>query len=612
MKKTGASNQRIKYLEELYALQHFTGPPPQFWALYLKLILSVSEAHGGVIAARLSENDSALSVISASGAVSLLSPDRKALVSDIEKRVLDCISRDTLWIDNDEERILSMRLDTGTQDELCIACLLFKPNGEQTEEPVHRVKLISDMPALYQGRRVAIEAKNRVEQLSSVLDLMACLNEKKRFLPAAMTFCNEIASRLKCERVSIGWLERGYVRIKAISHVDRFDKKTETVKKLEEAQEEALDQDTEVIFPARGSGGTVNRNHMAFARANDVSQICSMPFRHDGEPVSVCTCERNSAPFSEVELRLLRMSCDQAVTHLASLKRSDRWFGARIASGLREKLGSVIGFKHTWLKVLAIVTAIALGILLFGQIDYRISAPAILRTENVAFLTSPFDGHIDRVMVRVGDAVKAGDTLLSLDQSDLRLQESATIAERNRYRREVEKARASGSLADMQISQALLDQSIAKLELTQYQIGKASIRAPFEGIIVEGNQIERIGAPTRQGETLFKLARIDELFSELKVSESDIHELKESQSGEIILTSRPRDVFTVKVTRIEPVAVTEQTGNVFMVRCDFQDEPKSWWRPGMTGIAKMSAGNRNILWIISHRTMDFIRLHLWL
>jgi len=44
-------------------------------------------------------------------------------------------------------------------------------------------------------------------------------------MAAAMTFCNEIASRYRCDRVSLGWIKGAYVRVQAVSHMERFRKK---------------------------------------------------------------------------------------------------------------------------------------------------------------------------------------------------------------------------------------------------------------------------------------------------------------------------------------------------------------------------------------------------
>jgi len=37
-----------------------------------------------------------------------------------------------------------------------------------------------------------------------------------------------------------------------------------------------------------------------------------------------------------------------------------------------------------------------------------------------------------------------------------------------------------------------------------------------------------------------------------------------------------------------------------------------WWRPGMAGVAKIHVGHRSFLWILTHRTVDFLRMFFWL
>ena len=101
------------------------------------------------------------------------------------------------------------------------------------------------------------------------------------------------------------------------------------------------------------------------------------------------------------------------------------------------------------------------------------------------------------------------------------------------------------------------------------------------------------------------------MYVELKVDERDVHEVTGSATGEIAFVSRPDQKFPVKVERIDPVAVVEEEGNVFLVRAVFSEEAASWWRPGMSGVAKVNVGKRNVLWILTHRTIDFLRMFLW-
>ena len=68
--------------------------------------------------------------------------------------------------------------------------------------------------------------------------------------------------------------------------------------------------------------------------------------------------------------------------------------------------------------------------------------------------------------------------------------------------------------------------------------------------------------------------------------------------------------FPFKVTRIVPLAEPKDGHNVFEVRAEL-DNHAAWMRPGMEGKAKIDAGRARLIWILTHKAMDFLRLKLW-
>jgi hypothetical protein len=108
-----------------------------------------------------------------------------------------------------------------------------------------------------------------------------------------------------------------------------------------------------------------------------------------------------------------------------------------------------------------------------------------------------------------------------------------------------------------------------------------------------------------------QFARLDRLYVECVVPEREMPFLRAASAGEIAFASLPRTKFPVRVTRIEPAAQVREAGNIFMVRAEPAGAAETWWRPGMSGIAKLDAGDRSLLWILTHRTIEFLRLHLW-
>jgi multidrug efflux pump subunit AcrA (membrane-fusion protein) len=327
--------------------------------------------------------------------------------------------------------------------------------------------------------------------------------------------------------------------------------------------------------------------------------------------VAVLTCERQAGAFTEEELRQIRLACDQAARRLADLKRLDRWFGARWNAGAREKLATLVGTQHTWAKFLALLASVALILALVIKVNYRVQANFVLRSDEVSYLTAPFDGFIRRADVRVSDPVASGTNMLMLATEDLELEQASALAEVARYTREGEKARATGALGDMGVALALAQQSQARLDMARYRLSQAVLRAPFDGVVIEGDQRERIGSPVKQGEVLFKVGNTSKLYVEADVSEKDIHEIQTGSEGQIAFASQPRLKFPVRVTRIQAAAEVKETGSVFLVRESLGGPPQGWWRPGMSGVTKINVGPRRLIWILTHRTIDYLRLLLW-
>jgi len=235
----------------------------------------------------------------------------------------------------------------------------------------------------------------------------------------------------------------------------------------------------------------------------------------------------------------------------------------------------------------------------------------LLRSEEVAYLSAPFDGYIDRVFARPGDVLSENAEILDLKTSELELQEAAALADLERYEREAEKARASGALAEMRVAQALASQARAQLDLVRYRIDRAAIKSPFDGVLVEGDLRDRLGAPVKQAEVMVKVARLDTLYVEAKVNERDIHEIKVGDTGEIAFVSQPKLKFPIRVVTIEQAATPQENANVFLVRCTVEGGIQPWWRPGMSGLCKINVEKRTLLWILTHRTIDFLRMKLW-
>ncbi len=590
----------------------FAGHPAQFWPAFLAFACHQADAHACVLLKKKSSSWKTLYQWSTDGRRRAFSDASLTLYSKLAEECLANGSGTARTDITSHTIALGLRLEAEEVGQTQVAIFFVNAAASaDVKQILGRLSLIADTPAIYYRQRAALQTRINLDCFASILDLLLLLNAENRFLAAAMTLVNETAARYRCSRVSLGWCNNGYVHLQSISHMERFQKKMDIVTDLEGAMEEALDQDEEILWPCIDTNGAVTRDHEAYAKKQQTQHLISLPLRINQRARGVLTCEREDAPFSEDDVRSLRILGDQVSCRLAELKQRDRWFGARLKDWISRKVSGLLGVEHTLVKLVGLLTcALLLGSIIV-KIPYRVEAPFILRSEDVRRVSAPFDGYIDTVQVKIGQQIEQGDRLLLLDTDDLLLEEAAALANLIRFQREAEKARVLNTLIEMKIAQARADQAQARLELIRHRLNQAQMRSPIAGIIVEGDLAELPGAPVSKGDILFKVARHENLFIEVKINEEDVHELSAGQSGQFAFISRPQLKYPFKTYQIDPVALPGDAGNIFIARGQSLDAPADWWRPGMSGIAKLDVGNRRIIWIITHRTIDFFQMLMW-
>ena len=274
-----------------------------------------------------------------------------------------------------------------------------------------RLELTLSLLSLYEMRLTLQQRQGDLTRLRLAMETTAAVNEQDRFAGAAMALCNEVSSRWKCDRVSLGFLKGRYVHLKAMSHTEKFSRKMKLVQDIESAMEETLDQDVEVAYPAGPDATFVHRASAELSKRHGPTAVVNLPLRRDGEVASVVTLERPvDQPFRLDEIEALRLTIDLVTPRLVNMHRQDRWFGARAAAAVGDGLGALVGPKHTWIKMAGIAIFAAALFLILAKGDYRAEATFVLEPVAQQVLPAPFEGFLKQVYVRPGDlVVGAGD-----------------------------------------------------------------------------------------------------------------------------------------------------------------------------------------------------------
>ena len=242
--------------------------------------------------------------------------------------------------------------------------------------------------------------------------------------------------------------------------------------------------------------------------------------------------------------------------------------------------------------------------------DYRIAADSTLEGTVRRAIVAPFEGYIESAPARAGDQVRAGELLSRMDDRDLRLDRIGLFSEQAKLRRQYEEAMANGKPAEAMVIKAQIEQAAARLKLAESKLQRTRLTAPFDGLIVSGDLSQQLGGVVEQGEVLFEIAPLDSYRVILWVDEHQIGDISEGLAGQLVLNARPDDSYPLQVSRITSITEARDGGNYFRVEAALQNDDLHL-RPGMQGIAKVSAGDAKLIWIWTRPLLQWLELKIW-
>lgn len=498
-----------------------------------------------------------------------------------------------------------------------IGLLLDKTLQNQFNENLIRTQLICDIPNSYlkkdKNLYLPINEESKVileeKEYKNPLELFNIIIHKEDFNLALLTLVNEIAFRFHCSQVSIGWVETKKVVTKAISSVESFEKNSDVINLLENLFEETLLQEEILIYPSKDKSLALYESEIYY-NYRKASQIVSIPIYYKQEICGVIVCEMIDKLMTKEDINLINLSVNQITPWLKNLQYNQESLIKKSSRKAINFFENTLSVKYTGLKFIVASLLFILLISLVVKVDYKVDGIASVETDLITYITAPYDGIIENINKKEGDDVLKDDLLLTLDTNELKLKANESKANILRYAQEAEKARATYSLADMKIALSKKEEAEVSLNRVDYYISQSMIKAPYDGVVVEGDYTKLIGAPISKGDVILKVAKLGSMFLRIKVNERDIDGIK--QSGKFIFLSRPNLSYNIKIDKIIPVAqVDKSEGNVFVIKAFIEEKEESWWRPGMSGIVKIDAGEQTIFWIATHKLVDFIRIYLW-
>ena len=443
------------------------------------------------------------------------------------------------------------------------------------------------------------------------LTLATAINEQASTQAAAMAMANQLADQFGCERVSIGFRQDLTLRLQALSHVASFDARTQLVRRIESAMEEAIDQQVALILPRETtSEALITRAHLELAE--NKYAVCTIPLPGRAGFIGAITLERAlDKPFDKETMALCQSQVKFMGPALENKLREERSLLAKAHEAFLGFSAQLMGSAYLKLKITSLTTLVLLTALGFIQGTYEVTAPASIEGEVRQILVAPQNGYVKAVHVLAGDVVKKGQLLAVLDDRNLILEQQKWQSEYNKIEKEYQEALAKRDRTQVGILGAQRDQIAAELNLVVERLAQTQVSAPFEGVVVSGDLSQSLGAPVETGQVLFEVAPLDHYRVVLEVDDHNMAGLRVGNAGHLIIAALPQSKLAVSIKQVIPIAVSQDTRNFFRVEALLTEPSASPLLPGMRGIAKIEIGERSMLWILTHALVERVTLWLW-
>ncbi len=265
-----------------------------------------------------------------------------------------------------------------------------------------------------------------------------------------------------------------------------------------------------------------------------------------------------------------------------------------------------------------------------GDITRSVSASGTLQALVTVDVGSQISGQITKVLVDFNDQVRRGQPLAVIDpqtyqsrvaqsRADIAAGEAAvrqaqatlanaqadydrkkTLVDRGFYAPTVlDQATAALKVAQAGVAsaRARVDQSRATLRSQQVDLGRTTITAPIDGIVVDrkvepGNTV----AASLQAPVLFTIAQdLSKVEVKISVDEADVGQVQEGQPVRFTVDAYPDDTFEGVVTQVRKQPTTEQNVVAYTVIAEAAN-PQRKLLPGMTANADIIIEtHRNVL-----------------
>jgi biotin carboxyl carrier protein len=433
----------------------------------------------------------------------------------------------------------------------------------------------------------------------------------------AFAVSNSLKNKFECDRVTLGLVKGGNIRILSVSDLDNVYPKSPGVRHIRQAMEECLDLGETICYQDQDkwSGESVATNYRLHKRWHDeigAAPVASLPLSTGKVCVAIISMSRpKQKPFTADELSKIHETIEPFAPGIQLVAKADRRLLAHTNDSVHHGVQWLLAPKTPQRKWIAGLVLAAFAYFCFATIRYEVTIPVQIAPMEIRNFAAPFEATVKACYVEVGDQVSADQLLYELETTELQLQRNQLESELAVLKLQANQALVADDQQGAALAGAQMQVVEAQRSITLQYLDQAHVRAPSDGTIVAGELSKRIGQLVPMGEPLLEFVPQGDWSIELEIPESVAVDMEVGLCGTFVCNARPDESTHCEIIQVQPSTEPRNGKNIFLAEASVEGNPE-WMRTGMEGVATIEVGNRALWWVCLHRMIDFLRLNCWL
>jgi multidrug resistance efflux pump len=273
------------------------------------------------------------------------------------------------------------------------------------------------------------------------------------------------------------------------------------------------------------------------------------------------------------------------------------------------------------LRVLALVLFLAgvTAALVLVPLEEKATGEFQLRAVNRLELRAPMAGYLEEVMGDEGTRMAAGALAARMYIPDLELrivQKRAEATEQEAKLRLLRFGSEPGQAESASALQATVGRTMEELRYLEALKKKLLVHSSISGVISTPRLREKVGQFFNDGELICVIEEPADLEVRVEVPEQEVERVRPGQAVQLKARALPFEQFEATVDRIAPVAEAPdpkegKLQSMVPVYCRLNAAAPAALRPGMTGFARVSCGERAAGRVLADKALRYVRTEFW-